>query len=178
MKLNLLFDDKLPEIYSIISEADNEVVESESFQDEQCHENSDIGQLNSLEVSEVSMPVKSLKREESSFLSATEAFRLQHKEEELDIRPYLFDSNSKQHILWDSGSQVTAWPPGPGDKVDPKLTLRAVNGSKLKCYGYTDVKIRVNRKTYDIKAIKTDVQSPVLGFNFTKRHRLDTRWTE
>ena len=128
-KFNLLFDDKLPEIYSIISEADNEVFESESFQVEQCRGNSDLGQLNSLEISEVSLPMMSSKREDSSFLSAVEAVRLQHSEEGLDIRPYLFDSNTKQHILWDSGSQVTAWPPEPGDKVDPKLTLRAVNGS-------------------------------------------------
>ena len=35
-----------------------------------------------------------------------------------------------------------------------------------------------NRKSYPIRAIKTDVASPVLGFNFTKKHRLDTRWTE
>ena len=174
----MLFDDKLPEIYSIISEADNEVFESESFQVEQCRGNSDLGQLNSLEISEVSLPMMSSKREDSSFLSAVEAVRLQHSEEGLDIRPYLFDSNTKQHILWDSGSQVTAWPPEPGDKVDPKLTLRAVNGSKLKCYGFREVEIRVNRKTYGIRAIKTDVQNPVLGFNFTRKHRLDTRWTE
>ena len=134
MKINL-FDDRLPEIYSIINEADNEVVESESFV-EQCRENSEIGQLNldSLEISEVSLPNKSSKRE-PVFLSAVEAFKLQHAEEGLDIRPYLLDSNTNQYILWDSGSQVTAWPPEPGDRVDPKLTLRAVNGSKLKCYG-------------------------------------------
>ena len=29
-----------------------------------------------------------------------------------------------------------------------------------------------------MKVIKTDVSSPVLGFNFTKQYRLDTRWTE
>ena len=77
MKINL-FDDRLPEIYSIINEADNEVVESESFV-EQCRENSEISQLNldSLEISEVSLPNKSLKRE-PMFLSAVEAFKLQH----------------------------------------------------------------------------------------------------
>ena len=171
---NLLYEDKLPEIYSLVIE-DNEV-ESDSFQVEQSHKNSDLSQINSLEMAVVSEKPSS--REESSFLSGVEALRMQHAEEELDIRPYLFDSNTKSHILWDSGSQITAWPPDPGDKVDTKMSLRAVNGSKLKCYGFKDVSVKINRKSYHIRAIKTDVSSPVLGFNFTKKYRLDTRWTE
>ena len=54
---------------------------------------------------------------------------------EMDMRPYIFDSNSKEHILWDSGSQVCAWPPDPGDTVQESMSLKAVNGSRLKCYG-------------------------------------------
>ena len=151
-------------------------VESDSFQVEQSHVNSDLGQINSLEIAVVSGDAP--KHEESSFLSGVEALRMQNSEENLDIRPYLYDSNTKSHILWDSGSQVTAWPPDAGDKADPSMSLRAVNGSKLRCYGFKEVSVRVNRKSYPIKAIKTDVSSPVLGFNFTKKHRLDTRWTE
>ena len=151
-------------------------VESDSFQVEQSHENSDLGQINSLEIAVVSGDAP--KHEESSFLTGVEALRMQNSEENLDIRPYLYDSNTKSHILWDSGSQVTAWPPDAGDKADPSMSLRAVNGSKLRCYGFKEVSVRVNRKSYPIKAIKTDVSSPVLGFNFTKKHRLDTRWTE
>ena len=168
----------MPEIYSLICEADNEVSEQESFQVEQSPKNSVIGHINSLEVAEVTEDPSERASEESAFLSGVEALRLQRSEEELDIRPYIFDSNSKQYILWDSGSQVSAWPPDPGDKPDPKMSLRAVNGSKLKCYGFKEVSVRINRKSYPMKVIKTDVSSPVLGFNFTKQYRLDTRWTE
>ena len=50
----------------MICETDNEVSESESFQAEQSHKNSDLGQVNSLEVSVVSKEQSN--REESLFL--------------------------------------------------------------------------------------------------------------
>ena len=105
------------------------------------------------------------------FVSAAEALKLQDAQEELDMRPYLFDGNSKRHILLDSGSQVCAWPPDPGDRVDPKVRLKAVNGTDLKCYGYKDVEVRINRKNYPVRVVKTDVKSPILGWNFTRKHR-------
>ena len=74
----MLYNEKLPEIYSLISEADNEIEDTESFQVEQSHRNSDIGQLNSLEVAEVSKSPSS--REENSFLSGVEALHMQHNE--------------------------------------------------------------------------------------------------
>ena len=79
-----------------------------------------------------------------TFVSAAEAAKLQTEDADLDMRPYIFDGNSKQHCLWDSGSQVCAWPPDPGDKVDQSMTLKAVNGSKLVCYGVKEVKIRTD----------------------------------
>ena len=50
--------------------------------------------------------------------------------EGVDLRPHYYDSASKQFLLVDSGSQVTAFPPDPGDKCDPNLHLKVVNGSK------------------------------------------------
>ena len=117
-------------------------------------------------------------RLEPEFLTAADAIKLQAADEDLDIRPYLFDGNSRKHLLLDSGSQVCAWPPDPGDTVDPGMRLKAVNGSKLRCYGFKEVNIRINRKTYPIRAIKTDVVTPILGWNFTRKHRLHTGWTE
>ena len=73
------------------------------------------------------------------FVTAYEALQMQDSQEDLDMRPYLFDGNSKQHILLDSGSQVCAWPPDPGDLAEPGKRLKAVNGSKLNCYGYKEV---------------------------------------
>ena len=115
---------------------------------------------------------------EPEFLSAAEAVRLQASDEDLDIRPYLFDGLSKRHVLLDSGSQVCAWPPDPGDRVDPAMKLKAVNGSKLHCYGYKEIEVQINRKKYPVRVIKTDVASPILGWNFTRQHRLHTGWTE
>ena len=35
--------------------------------------------------------------------------------------------------------EVCAWPPDPGDLPEPGKRLKAVNGSKLNCYGYKEV---------------------------------------
>ena len=113
---------------------------------------------------------------ESEFITAFEAMSL--NDNEVDVRPYLFDKKSGSHLLLDTGAQVTAYPPEPGDVPDPRMTLRAVNGSQLKCYGYKDVVIQINRKTYDIRAIKTDVAKPVIGYNFVRKHRLVQDWSE
>ena len=136
---------------------------------------------NELEIGEIVTDTESAIDPEVSeldFLSAAEALQKQSQEEELDMRPYLFDGNSKSYILLDSGSQVCAWPPDPGDQIDPTTKLKAVNGSGLKCYGFKEVDIKINRKTYPIRVIKTDVAKPILGWNFTRKFRLSTGWTE
>ena len=46
----------------------------------------------------------------------------------VDIRPHLYDSSSKSHILIDSGSQISAWPPDPEDKPLSGVHLKAGNG--------------------------------------------------
>ena len=53
----------------------------------------------------------------------------------VDLRPHVWDGILKCWMLLDSGSQVTAFPPDPGDQAVPGHFLRAVNGSKIKCYG-------------------------------------------
>ena len=111
----------------------------------------------------------------AEYFSAYEAMGMQT--EQLDMRPYLLDSISKEHILLDSGSQVCAWPPDPGDVPDPRMSLKAANNSKLRCYGVKEVEIQIGRKTYQVSAIKTDVSKPILGWNFTRKHRLHTGWT-
>ena len=64
----------------------------------------------------------------------------------VDMRPHLFNAHLGGHLLLDSGSSVSAWPPEPGDKIDPKTQLKAVNGSRLKCYGFKTVDIKIARK--------------------------------
>ena len=83
-----------------------------------------------------------------------------------------------QYLLIDSGSQCTAFPPDPGDREVEDTCLRAVNGTRIKCYGFKNIQIKIGRKTYDFRAIKADVESPVLGWDFMRKHRLDMVWNE
>ena len=71
----------------------------------------------------------------------------------VDLRPHLFDPDANQFLLCDSGSQVTAYPPEPGDKVVPGQYLKAVNGSKIECFGYKDIVVKIGRKEYKYRAI-------------------------
>ena len=70
----------------------------------------------------------------------------------VDLRPHIFDAVSKQHILLDSGSQVSAYPPEPGDQESGTF-LKAVNGSKIKCFGTKQITIKIGRKEYHPKVI-------------------------
>ena len=74
-------------------------------------------------------------------LCAAEA--LSFTSDEVDFRPHLYDKQTGQFQLVDSGSQVSAWPPDPGDRVDPSVHLKAVNNTKMKCYGFKEVEIKI-----------------------------------
>ena len=111
-------------------------------------------------------------------LSAFEARSWERGRQGVDMRPHLFEQNRQEMILVDSGSQVSTFPPEPGDTVDPNMSLRAVNGTKINCYGYKEVFIKINRKSYPIKVIKSDVKEPILGWDFIRRHRLSFEWNE
>ena len=78
-------------------------------------------------------------------LSACDAINWQDGRLGVDLRPFLQDANKRLSLV-DSGSQVTAYPPEPGDQPDPNLALRAVNGTRLRCYGYKDVEIQIGWK--------------------------------
>merc|ERR1711994_764702 len=58
------------------------------------------------------------------------------------------------------------------------MALKAVNGAKLKCYGFKDVTVKINRKSYNIRAIKSDVKCPILGWNFIRKYRLNLQWND
>ena len=96
----------------------------------------------------------------------------------VDLRPHVWEPVLKKFLLCDSGSQITAFPPEPGDTPTPGNFLRAVNGSRIKTYGYKDIVIKIGRKPYNFKAIKADVESPVLGWDFMKFHKLALVWNE
>ena len=96
----------------------------------------------------------------------------------VDLRPHVWDATLKAWLLIDSGSQCTAWPPDPGDIPEEGKFLRAVNGSKIRTYGNKEVFVRIGRKSYKFEAIKADVETPVLGWDFVRRHRLDLVWND
>ena len=56
-----------------------------------------------------------------------------------DLRPFLKDASTGKEYLFDTGSQVTAIPPQPGDTPDPNIQLDAVNGSSLQTYGTKEI---------------------------------------
>ena len=84
----------------------------------------------------------------------------------------------KRDLLIDSGSQVTAFPPEPGDIEDSNVILKAVNGTKIKTFGFKEITVKINRKPYKFRAIKAEVETPVIGWDFMRTHRLDMRWGE
>ena len=95
----------------------------------------------------------------------------------VDLRPHVFDAAASQFVLLDSGSQVSAYPPEPGDQESGTF-LKAVNGSRIKCFGFKQITIKIGRKEYHHKVIKANVSSPVLGWDFIRQNKLDFVWNE
>ena len=58
------------------------------------------------------------------------------------------------------------------------MKLRAVNGSKIECFGHKEVMIKIGRKEYKFKAIKANVKTPVLGWDFMRKHKLNLIWND
>merc|ERR1712212_133356 len=93
--------------------------------------------------------------------------------------PRAFDQISKEHLLIDSGAQISVWPRSrvPEAKLDPYVSIRAVNKTKILTYGKYDISVRFGRKQYNHTVILADVDQPVLGWDFCKKFRLSLLWT-
>ena len=154
---------------------DNEAESCESFVAGQCPKNSE-GTFETASIEIASASVEKVVPPPTEFYTALEAEKM--KGVDWDMRPHVFDKMTKNYLLLDTGAQCSAYPPDPGDKPDPKLTLKAVNGSKMKCYGFKEVDVQINRKKYRIKVVKTDVKTPILGWDFVRRHRVGIGWSE
>ena len=83
---------------------------------------------------------------------------------------------SKTWTLLDSGSCVSIIPRKPEDKIDSNFRLRSVNGSSIPTFGSQMVEIRIGRKTYEIEAVKVDIQQKILGWDFFKKYSLGFEW--
>ena len=93
-------------------------------------------------------------------LSAAQALDWPDGKFGVDFRPHLHQKDLG-YILCDSGSQVSAFPPEPGDKPNNRC-LKAANGTKIQCYGTKTVVIKLNRKEIKYEVFKADVEKPVL----------------
>ena len=96
---DLLYSDKIPEIHAIVKETDNEIQESELGQVEQSPNPRKVTTESKNVASLTVAAVASGSNSPSDFVSAVEAANLQASDADLDMRPYIFDGNSKQHCL-------------------------------------------------------------------------------
>ena len=87
-------------------------------------------------------------------------------DDNVDIRPRVYDNATQEWVLVDTGSQVSVIKPGPNDKVNPLLRLEAVNGTEIPCYGKKAHNVRLGRKTYHIDAVISDTTDTILGMDF------------
>ena len=69
----------------------------------------------------------------------------------VDLRPHVFDPGLNRWLLCNSGSQISAIPPDPGDVEDKNTFLKAVNGTK------SNVTVLKNWKS---KSVEKDIDSP------------------
>ena len=167
----LYCDDSAPKIQAIVDITNQNEIESDDLFVERCPESSEVSGIRVDPESHWKPEKWNISPEIPKQLCAAEAWKYQS--EEVDFRPHIYDPLSKQFCLADSGSQVTAWPPDPGDREDPSLRLRAVNNTHMKCYGFKQIEIRIGRKSYKFKAIKSEVDTPVIGWDFMRKHRLE-----
>ena len=162
----------MPEINAMVLD-NNEAEDFDSLITGQSHENLEELPIESFEIAGTQLKESEIPTE---FYTALEAEKM--KGVDWDMRPHIFDKRSKSHLLLDTGAACTAFPPDPGDIPDPKMSLKAVNGTRMKSYGYKEVDIQVNRKTYRITAIKTDIKNPILGWDFVNKFKIGTGWSE
>ena len=96
-----------------------------------------------------------------------------------DPRPRVYDANSKAWFLVDSGAAVSIIPNKwhPRTTPDTGRALQAVNGTRIATYGVKNLHLRMGH-TYNHTFIVSDVEEPVLGFNFLMDNRLDLRWLQ
>ena len=70
-------------------------------------------------------------------------------EQNVDIRPHIFDPVMKKHLLVDGGSMVSAFPPDPGDQPVKNHFLKAANGTRMACFGYKNIDVKIGRKNFN-----------------------------
>ena len=107
---------------------------------------------------------------------ALQALSHEDGQNNVDIRPHLLDKTNDVLYLVDSGSFVTATTKLPTDEVRPDILLTAANDTRIPCYGFREIEVQINRKKYPIQAAITDIQKPILGWDFVKKYKMNFEW--
>jgi cleavage and polyadenylation specificity factor subunit 1 len=89
----------------------------------------------------------------------------------------ILDSNSGRRFLVDTGAQVSVIPAQAADRVAPQAStehryLQAANGSRIKVYGDSYNTLSFAGRKYRAYLLRADVQRPLLGADFLRRHKL------
>ena len=82
-------------------------------------------------------------------------------------RLFIFDHKSHKRNLIDTGSEVCALPPGPGDKRSGKVQLYAANKTPINTYGQKRITLDLGlRRSFTWIFYIADVSTPIIGADF------------
>ena len=86
----------------------------------------------------------------------------------------LKDEKSGRTFLVDTGAQVSVVPATPADRdrKTPSASLRAANGSVIHTYGAVSTTLQFHGRRFPATLVIANVQRPLLGADFIRRHRL------
>ena len=88
---------------------------------------------------------------------------------------FVSDTHTHTHFLVDTGSEVSAIPPTPGDRTRPPdtLALTVVNNSSIHTYGQRSLTLNLGlRRSLPWIFVIADVQKPILGADFLQHYGL------
>ena len=86
---------------------------------------------------------------------------------------HVFDSNSNQYFLVDTGSALSIVPPSRSDRnQNGNQRLVAANGTPIKSFGTRRMELRLGLQKYSWKFIIADVTQPIIGGDFLRSHSL------
>ena len=136
------------QIYMPYFNTNQEISAVQSFKVDGGLKNHEIFQIQVKKALNLAAKVDPYEKEPPKYLSAFEGITWEDGKNLKDSRPRILDGITKQKYLLDSGAMISAIPATDQDRVQPELALEAANGAVIDCYGYKDLDIRINRKTY------------------------------
>ena len=86
----------------------------------------------------------------------------------------LFDHNSRQQFLIDTGAEISVFPARRPDRLrKSSTTLRAANNSLIHTYGYKQLTLELGLpRPLTWRFIIADVTQPIIGADFLLQHKL------